>query len=54
MVETIDSEKLATAVNNTWEKLKQPQPLRVMAQVNTSREESECTYTRMRLPVGRQ
>ncbi len=41
MVETIDSEKVATAINETWEKRKQPERLRVMIQINTSGEERE-------------
>lgn len=41
VVETIDSEKLATAVNNAWEKLKKEEPLNVMIQINTSSEEEK-------------
>jgi len=41
MVETIDSEKLANAVNNTWEKLNREQKLNVMVQINTSGEQNK-------------
>ncbi|CAB0005392.1 unnamed protein product [Nesidiocoris tenuis] len=41
VVETITSEKLASAVNAGWEKLKKPEPLKIMVQVNTSREEEK-------------
>ena len=41
MVETVDSEKLALALNNSWAKQSPTQPLAVMVQVNTSGEESE-------------
>lgn len=41
VVETIDSEKLATALNNAWEKVEKPEPLKVMVQVNTSNEEEK-------------
>ncbi|CAH1257696.1 PROSC [Branchiostoma lanceolatum] len=41
MVETVDSEKLATAINVSWEKLGRTERLRVMIQVNTSREEQK-------------
>lgn len=40
MVETVDSEKLATALNNSWGKLSQNRPLHIMLQVNTSGEDS--------------
>ncbi|KAJ8964192.1 hypothetical protein NQ317_000511, partial [Molorchus minor] len=40
MIETVDSEKLASVLNTTWSKLGPPgTKLRVMIQVNTSREE---------------
>lgn len=38
VVETITSDKIATAVNNSWGKLNK-EPLKIMVQVNTSREE---------------
>lgn len=41
MVETVDSEKLATALNNSWGKLSQNRPLHIMLQVNTSGEDSK-------------
>jgi len=41
MVETVDSTKLATALDNAWQKLSdQSKRLKVMVQVNTSREPS--------------
>lgn len=44
MVETIDTEKLATTVNKSWAKLKKDQDpkLKVFVQVNTSGEEGKC------------
>lgn len=41
MIETIDSEKIASAVNASWEKVIKPnkEPLKVLVQVNTSSEE---------------
>lgn len=41
MIETIDSEKIATAVNSSWAKITKPnkEPLKVLVQVNTSNEE---------------
>ncbi|CAH1785085.1 unnamed protein product [Owenia fusiformis] len=41
MVETVDSAKLATALNKSWEKLQQENKLNVMVQVNTSGEEQK-------------
>ncbi|CAG0882467.1 unnamed protein product [Darwinula stevensoni] len=41
VVETVDSEKLATALENGCEKLQREDPLEVMIQVNTSQEESK-------------
>lgn len=40
MIQSIDSEKLASSVNAAWEKLVKPnkEPLRVLVQVNTSGE----------------
>lgn len=45
MVETIPSEKIATAINVSWERLKRPEKLKVMVQVNTSGEESKIFLT---------
>lgn len=39
LVETVDSKKLASALDTAWQKLKKEEPLRIMVQVNTSREE---------------
>lgn len=41
MIETIDSEKIASAVNASWDKIIKPnkEPLKVLVQVNTSSEE---------------
>lgn len=41
VVETVDSEKLADAVDKAWAKLQKPESLKVMVQVNTSSEESK-------------
>jgi len=38
VIETIDSEKLAIAVNNGWKKLNKESRLKIMVQVNTSNE----------------
>lgn len=45
MIETVDNERLAKAVNDTWGKLNKPAPIKCMAQVNTSGEENKggCT-----------
>ncbi|GFO24578.1 proline synthase co-transcribed bacterial homolog protein [Plakobranchus ocellatus] len=45
MIETVDNERLAKAVNDTWARLNKPVPIKCMAQVNTSGEESKggCT-----------
>ncbi len=40
LVETIDSDKLAKAVNTSWERLGNSDKLNVYVQVNTSGEES--------------
>jgi len=40
MIETVDSAKLATTLNCSWEKQNIAKPLNVMVQVNTSKEES--------------
>lgn len=39
IVETIDSDKLANAVNEGWKKLNKNYKLKIMVQVNTSNEE---------------
>lgn len=39
LIETVDSDKLATALNNGWPKFNQNNKLNVMLQVNTSQEE---------------
>lgn len=39
MIETIDSEKLANAINNGWKNLYKDSKLKIMIQVNTSNEE---------------
>lgn len=41
LVETVDSEKIATALDNAWPKYRKSEDskLRIMVQVNTSREE---------------
>ncbi|CAG5118012.1 unnamed protein product [Candidula unifasciata] len=41
VVETVDSIRLAKAINETWQRLNKIDPLNVMAQVNTSGEESK-------------
>lgn len=41
MIETVDSAKLASALNSSWEKQRKPNPLNVMVQVNTSEEQSK-------------
>ncbi|ELU14925.1 hypothetical protein CAPTEDRAFT_138840 [Capitella teleta] len=41
MVETIDSEKLASACNAAWERLENPHRLKVMVQINTSEEKNK-------------
>ena len=53
MVETIDSAKLATAVNATWERLKRTERLRVLAQVNTSAEDSKWAINSLRPRLNR-
>ena len=44
MVETVDSVKLADALNSSWIKLKKVEKLKIMVQVNTSGEESNFKY----------
>lgn len=38
VIETIDSEKLAKAINDGWKKLNKESKLKIMVQVNTSNE----------------
>ena len=40
MIETVDSDKLASALNLAIEKLNRPDALKVMVQVNSSGEDS--------------
>lgn len=46
MIETVDSTKLATTLNSLWGKQNKTKPLNVMVQVNTSKEESQCSISR--------
>lgn len=39
VIETIDSEKLANSINDGWKKLKKDNKLKIMVQVNTSKED---------------
>ena len=39
MIETVESAKLANAIDTSWGRLKKPERLKVMVQVNTSGEE---------------
>uniref|UniRef100_A0A1B6DIT3 Pyridoxal phosphate homeostasis protein n=1 Tax=Clastoptera arizonana TaxID=38151 RepID=A0A1B6DIT3_9HEMI len=41
LVETVDSEKLASALDKAWEKLNKPEKLKVFVQINTSGEEAK-------------
>ncbi|GAB6023309.1 hypothetical protein CHUAL_008112 [Chamberlinius hualienensis] len=41
MIETVDSNKLASVLNSSWEKFKKPEPLNVLVQINTSGEDSK-------------
>jgi PLP dependent protein len=41
MIETVDSAKLASAVDAAWQKRALPNKLKVMVQVNTSSEDSK-------------
>ena len=49
MVETIDSVKLADAVNSSWMKLEKMEKLKIMVQVNTSGEESNVSPIKRKL-----
>lgn len=42
IVETVDSVKLADKVNASWQRKGSAEKLKVMVQVNTSSEESNC------------
>lgn len=46
MIETVDSEKIASVINTSWEKIAKPnrEPLKVLVQVNTSNEEGIQTH----------
>jgi len=44
MVETVDSAKLADALNSSWIKLEKPNKLKTMVQINTSGEESKFSF----------
>ena len=46
VVETVNSERLASHLNNCWGKLNKP-PLKVMVQLNTSHEESKYLWINM-------
>lgn len=41
LVETVDTDKLATTLDAVWKKIQRPQKLKVMVQVNTSGEEGK-------------
>ncbi|XP_060879992.1 pyridoxal phosphate homeostasis protein isoform X1 [Metopolophium dirhodum] len=45
VIETIDSEKLANAVNDGWKKLNKESKLKIMVQVNTSNEKEKSGVT---------
>ncbi|XP_025208992.1 pyridoxal phosphate homeostasis protein isoform X1 [Melanaphis sacchari] len=45
VIETIDSEKLASAVNDGWKKLNKESKLKIMVQVNTSNEKEKFGTT---------
>lgn len=45
VIETIDSEKLASAVNDGWKKLNKENKLKIMIQVNTSNEKEKSGIT---------
>lgn len=47
MVETVDSVKLADALNSSWIKLQKLQKLKVLVQVNTSGEESKFDFCKI-------
>lgn len=45
MIETIDNEKLANTVNNSWGKSRKgPEKLKILVQVNTSKEECKSFF----------
>lgn len=41
VIETVDSEKLANAINDGWKKLNKTTKLKIMIQVNTSNEKGQ-------------
>ncbi|XP_070541277.1 pyridoxal phosphate homeostasis protein-like [Ptychodera flava] len=41
MIETVDTQKLADSINQSWGRLKKPDKLKIMVQVNTSGEDSK-------------
>lgn len=41
MVETVDSEKIADVLNKNWEKLQHSEKLKVLVEINTSREKNK-------------
>ncbi|KAL4149772.1 hypothetical protein QTP88_003639 [Uroleucon formosanum] len=45
VIETIDSEKLAKAINDGWKKLNKESKLKIMVQVNTSNEKEKSGVT---------
>lgn len=49
MIETVDSLKLASALNTSWIKLEKTEKLKIMVQVNTSGEESKFIPIESRL-----
>lgn len=44
MIHTVDSVKLADLVDKAWSKQQKSEPLKIMIQVNTSGEESKCSF----------
>ena len=44
MIETVESAKLANAIDTSWGRLKKPKRLKVMVQVNTSGEERKSIF----------
>jgi PLP dependent protein len=39
MIETVDSIKIATSLHEAWGRIKKPEPIKILIQVNTSAEE---------------
>ncbi|MCL4125713.1 UNVERIFIED_CONTAM: hypothetical protein GTU68_005008, partial [Idotea baltica] len=50
VVETVDTQKLATALNKTWTNLKKENKLKVFVQVNTSNEENKYGVAPLEAP----